>query len=147
MVWATGDLLNPDEVLQPAIAERLKDSYTSDNVIHIASFDEMQQHKITQQNEWNTWKFTANHITDVCYAVSKNYVWDAASVVVDAKTNRRASVQAAYNDTAKDFHHYAKWSQQFVKIFFNTMAGSSLSFFKNDFFPGICRYGISDDGK
>ena len=77
VVWATGDFLNPDEVLQPAIAQRLKASYTSDSVIHIATLDEMQQQKITQQNDWNTWKFKADNITDVCFAVSKNYVWDA----------------------------------------------------------------------
>ena len=98
----------------------------------------MQQHKITQQNDWNTWKFSADHITDVCYAVSKNYVWDAASVVVDAKKNRRASVQAAYNDTAKDFHHSCKMGAEFFKIFFNTMAGSAISVFKDDCIPGIC---------
>lgn len=128
VVWATGDLLNPDEVLQPAISKRLKDSYTSDNVIQIADFNEMQQHKITAQNEWNTWKFTAKHITDVCFAVSKNYVWDAASVLVDSKNNRRASVQSAYNDTAKDFHQYTKWSQHSLKYFSNNWPGVAYPF-------------------
>lgn len=71
VVWATGDLLNPDEVLQPAIAKRLKDSYTSDNVITIADFNEVQQHKVTKQNDWNTWRFNSKHITDVCFAASK----------------------------------------------------------------------------
>ena len=117
VVWATGNLLNPHEVLQPNVAERLQKSYTSDEVIIIADFNEMQQHKVTQQNDWNTWKFSADHITDVCFAVSKNYVWDAASVVVDTKNNRRASVQSAYNDTAKDFHHYTEWSQNSLDYF------------------------------
>ena len=85
VVWATGDFLNPDDVLQPEIAQRLKTSYTSDDVIHVATFDEMQQRKITQQNDWNTWKFKADNITDVCYAVSDHYVWDASSVMVDAE--------------------------------------------------------------
>ena len=130
VVWATGDLLNPDEVLQPAISKRLKDSYTSDAVIQIADFNEMQQHKITQQNDWNTWKFTTKHITDVCFAVSKNYVWDAASVMVDAKNNRRASVQSAYNDTAKDFHRYTKWSQNSLGYFSTKWPGVAYPFSK-----------------
>ncbi len=136
VVWATGDLLNPDEVLQPAISKRVKDSYTSDAVIQIANFDEMQQHKVTQQNDWNTWKFTTKHITDVCFAVSKNYVWDAASVIVDPKNNRRASVQSAYNDTAKDFHHYTKWSQHSLNYFSTKWPGVSYPFSKMTSFQG-----------
>jgi hypothetical protein len=136
VVWATGDFLNPDEVLQPAPAQRLKASYTSDSVIHIASFDEMQQGKITQQNDWNTWKFKADHITDVCFAVSKNYVWDAASVVVDPATNRRASVQAAYNDTAIDFHSYTKWAQHSLSFFSTQWPGVSYPFSKMTTFQG-----------
>ena len=137
VVWATGDLLNVDEVLQPDIATRLKKSYTSQSVIQIADFNEVQQHKITQQNEWNTWKFAAKHITDVCFAVSKNYVWDAASVLVDAKNNRRTSVQSAYNDTAKDFHSYTKWSQHSLKYFSTEWPGVPYPFSKMTSFQGF----------
>jgi hypothetical protein len=137
VVWATGDLLNADEVLKPDIAVRLKKSYTSENVVQIADFNEMQQHKITQQNEWNTWKFAAKHITDVCFAISKNYVWDAASVLVDAKNNRRTSVQSAYNDTAKDFRSYTKWSQHSLKYFSTEWPGVPYPFSKMTSFQGF----------
>lgn len=136
LVWATGDLINPDEVLLPEISKRLKDSYTSKDVIHIASFDEVQQNKITKQNDWNTWKFTADHITDVCFAVSKNYVWDGTSALVDAKNNRRASVQAAYNDTAKDFHNYVKWGQHSLEYFSSEWPGVPYPFSKMTSFQG-----------
>ena len=136
VVWATGDLLNPTEVLQPEIADRLKKSLTSDDVITIAGFNEMQQQKVTQQNDWNTWKFSADHITDVCFAASKNYVWDAASVIVDLKNKRRASVQSAYNDTAKDFHHYTKWSQNSLRFFSTKWPGVSYPFSKMTSFQG-----------
>lgn len=136
VVWATGDFLNPDEVLQPDIAARLKESYTSDKTIQIASFNEMQQGKVTQQNDWNTWKFSTKHITDVCFAASKNYVWDAASVVVDAKTNRRASVQSAYNDTSKDFHSYTNWAHHALKFFSTQWPGVPYPFSKMTTFQG-----------
>ncbi|MFT4153329.1 M1 family metallopeptidase [Parafilimonas sp.] len=136
VVWATGDFLNPDEVLQPAIAQRLKTSYTSDSVIQIAGFDEMQQGKITQQNEWNTWKFKADHITDVCFGTSKNYVWDAASVIVDPENNRRASVQSAYNDTAKDFHAYTRFAQHALRYFSTQWPGVPYPFSKMTSFQG-----------
>jgi hypothetical protein len=136
VVWATGDLTNSDEVLQPDVAKRLKESFTSDNIIHIADFNEMQEGKITRQNEWNTWKFSARHITDVCFAISKNYVWDATSEVVDVKDNRRASIQAAYNDTAKDFHLYAKWAQNSLKYFSTKWPGVAYPFSKMTSFQG-----------
>jgi len=136
VVWATGDLLNADEVLQPAVAARLKNSLTSNDVIHIADFNEVQQHKVTQQNDLNTWKFSANHITDVCFAVSKNYVWDATSALVDLTTKRRASVQAAYNDTARDFHNYAKWAKHSLEYFSSEWPGVPYPFSKMTSFQG-----------
>lgn len=136
VVWGTGDLLNPDEVLQPAIAERLKASYTSDNVMHIATFDEMMQHRVTAQNDFNTWKFKANDISDICYGVSKNYVWDASSAVVDQTTGRRSSMQAAYNDTAVDFKHYVQWGVHALKYFSTQWPGVPYPYVKMTSFQG-----------
>lgn len=117
VVWATGDLLNPDEVLQPKYAERLKKSYTSDQISTIASAQEMVKGEVTQQNEWNSWKFTVKHITDVTFCLSNHYIWDAGSVVVDARTGRRASSQAAYQAKAKDFPHAVAWTNQALAWF------------------------------
>lgn len=117
VVWGTGDLLNAAEVLQPEIADRLKKSYTSEEVIHIADKAEMEQKKVTRQQDWNTWHFTAKHIADVTYAVSNHYVWDGASAVVDSSNMRRASMQAAYNDTAVDFRNSVKFGQYALNWF------------------------------
>jgi hypothetical protein len=105
VVWATGTLQNPTKVLQPEYAERLQKSMTSDSTIHIATVEEMASKKVTAQNDWNTWTWTANDISDMAAGVSNTYDWDAASVVVDDATGRRASMQAAFNDKANDFHH------------------------------------------
>ncbi len=48
---------------------------------------------------------------DVAFALSDHYDWDAASVVVDDATQRRASVQAAYNDTAADYHQMVQFGR------------------------------------
>jgi len=105
VVWATGTLQNPEEVLQPEYAKRLKASFTSDSTINIASAAELAAHKVTAQKEMNTWTWTANDISDMAVGISDHYVWDAASVVVDDATNRRASMQAAFLDSSEDFHH------------------------------------------
>jgi hypothetical protein len=130
VVWATGDLLNPDEVLQPGVSAKLKKSYVSDEVSAIATPAEMKAGKITQQKAWNTWRFAADNISDVTFAVSDHYAWDAGSVVVDKKTNRRTSVQAAYSETAKDFPHAVEWSKKALAWFSNNLPGVAYPFSK-----------------
>lgn len=106
VVWATGDFLNPEAVLQTEYLKRYRASLKSDKLMHIATEQEMKSGKVTKQNKWNVWKFKANHITDFCFAMSNHYVWDAASVQLKTK---RASVQAGYKNGAKDFEHYVDW--------------------------------------
>ncbi|SHN16734.1 M1 family metallopeptidase [Chitinophaga sp. CF418] len=128
VVWGTGVLQNVEEVLQPAIAQRLKASYTSDRLIHIAGKDEMSGGKVTAQKEWNTWKFSASHIADVTFGMSNHYVWDAASVVVDSAAGRRTSVQAAYDDGAADFHHSVDFSRYALDWFSRYWPGVAYPF-------------------
>ena len=105
IAWGTGTLLNASEVLQAASLQRYNESLTSDQVIHVATRAELAAHQVTAQKPSNTWHFRSANIPDVAFAVSDHYDWDAASVVVDDATHRRASVQAAFNDTAADYHH------------------------------------------
>lgn len=111
VVWGTGTLLNPEELLQPAPLQRFKSSLTSDQVIHVATKEEMAGDSVTTQHPMNTWRFRASNIPDMTFAISNHYDWDAASVVVDDATHRRASVQSAFNDTAADFHHMVQFGQ------------------------------------
>jgi len=137
VVWATGDLLNGDEVLETKIAERYKKALTSDQVIHVATAEEMKKGLVTKQNTWNTWKFEANNICDVTFSLSSSYVWDAASVVVDGKTGRRSSVQAAYSATAKDFAHAVEWGREALSWFSGNWPGVPYPFSKMTAFQGF----------
>ena len=111
VVWGTGTLLNASEVLQPVILQRFNQSMTSDQVVTIASRADMLAHRVTAQADRNTWRFRASDIPDMTFNLSDHYVWDGGSVVVDDATNRRASVQSSYNDTAADFHHMVGFGQ------------------------------------
>lgn len=138
VVYATGDFLNPDEVLQPEISARLKKSYNGDEVIHIATEQEMKEGKVTAQKDWNTWKFAVQHITDVTFALSNHYVWDGASVIVDKKTNRRASAQAAYNPTTgTDFVNSVKYNLNALDWFSNNWPGIPYPYVKTIAFQGF----------
>lgn len=124
LVWGTGDLQNYAEVLQPAYAERLRKSFTSDDTINISSVGELKDGKVTAQTPKVTWKWKADKVPDVVFAVSDHYIWDAGSMVVDKSTGRRALTQAAYDEPSKNFRQMVK----FIK--------SSLDFSSNDY-PGV----------
>jgi len=111
IVWGTGTLQNAPELLGPAYLERFKSSFTSDTTIHVATKSEVAAKGVTRQAAVNVWHFTATNVPDMTFALSDHYDWDAASVVVDDATHRRASVQSAYNDTAADFHHMVQFGR------------------------------------
>lgn len=111
IVWGTGTLTNPDDVLAPEFAHRLKASMTSDETVNIATQEDLKAHRVTRADGDHTWRFTATHIPDMTFAVSDHYDWDGGSVVVDDATGRRASVQAAYNDTSVDYKHMVQFGR------------------------------------
>ena len=111
IVWGTGTLLNPSEVLQPEYAQRFQSSLTSDQTIHVATKEDLAAKRVTAQQPLNSWRFSARDIPDMAFNVSDHYDWDAASVVVDDATKRRASVQAAYNDTSADYRHMVEYGR------------------------------------
>ncbi|MBV8251981.1 MAG: M1 family metallopeptidase [Chitinophaga sp.] len=128
IVWGTGELQNAGEVLQPEVAQRLKASLTANETMHIATQEDLQGHKVTAQQDWNTWKFVAKHITDVTYGVSDHYVWDASSALLDTVSGRRASVQAAYKANTTDFQHSVEFSRYALGWFSNHWPGVKYPF-------------------
>ncbi len=128
LVWATGNLQNPGEVLQPDFVKRIQESISTEKLIHIVTSADLSKGNITQSKQVNSWKFTYNDISDVALALSDHYVWDASSVIVDEKTNRRASIQAAFNDTAKDFHHAVEFGQSALSFLSTKWPGVAYPF-------------------
>jgi len=137
IVWATGDLRNPNQVLQPEALKRYEASLTGDSTVHIATPQDLIAKNITTQNASNTWTFTSRNITDVALAVSDHYDWDAASVLVDDKVNRRTSVQAAFPDASDDFHHSVQFSRYALGWFSHNWPGVPYPFPKSTAVQGF----------
>jgi len=137
MVWATGILQNPSEVLQPDVAERLKQSMTNDSTIHVATRQDWSDKKVTAQNATNTWKWSAGNVSDVAIGISDHYDWDAASVIVDDKTGRRVSMQAAFRDSSQDFHHSVQFGRYSLAWFSNNWPGIAYPYPKSNAFQGF----------
>lgn len=116
VVWATGMLQNPAEVLQPAVQRQLQASFESDEVVTLAQAADAKAGRVTARAERLVWKWRAKNVPDFAIALSNHYRWDAASTVVDPASGRRASVQAAYPDSATDFKPAVSMAQQTLKF-------------------------------
>lgn len=136
VVWGTGDLTNIDEVLQPEYAKRLKKSFTSDQITTIATPEELKAGRVTAQTPTVTWKWKADYVPDVAYGLSDQYKWDASSMVVDKKTGRRASTQAAYNVEAKNFANMVDYIKKALDYSSNELPGVPYPYSKMTIFRG-----------
>ncbi len=136
IVWATGNLQNMDEVLQPGYAKKLQESMASDAIVNIATAAELAAKKVTAHHTSNTWKWTAAGVPDITLGISDHFAWDASSVVVDDATHRRASVQAAYNDTAKDFHKMVEFARHSLDWLSHKWPGVAYPYPKTTIFQG-----------
>ena len=134
VVWGTGTLVNADSLLQPDPLARFKSSFTSDSVIKVASGADIGGGKVTAQGATNSWHFTSTHVPDVAFGLSDHYEWDAGSVVVER--GRRASAQAAYNDTASDFHQMVKFVKHSLDFLSHEWPGVPYPYEKMTAFQG-----------
>jgi hypothetical protein len=109
---------------------------TSDQTIRIATKTELAAHGVTAAGPVNDWHFTATNVPDMAFGVSDHYDWDGASVIVDSAAHRRASVQAAYNDSATDFHRIVQLSRASLAWLSSSWPGVPYPYEKTTIFQG-----------
>ena len=136
IVWGTGTLQQPEKLLQPAVLKRFNESLTSDRTIQIATKEDIAARNVTTQNAMNSWQFKATNIPDMAFGLSDHFVWDGTSVIVDNATKRRASAQAAYNDTAADYHHVAGYARHSLEWLSHNWPGIPYPYEKTTVFQG-----------
>lgn len=136
IVWGTGTLQEPGKLLQPAVLQRYNQSFTSDATVRIATKEDLMNKRVTTQNDMNSWRFKATDIPDMAFGISDHFTWDGCSVVVDDATGRRASAQAAYNDTAKDYHSVAQYARHSLNWLSHNWPGVSYPYEKTTVFQG-----------
>jgi hypothetical protein len=129
-VWATGELKNPEKVLNEKYLNRYINAQTSDEIIYIVDSTEIKEYQIFKtENEKNTWEYVAHNVPDFSFGMSDKYLWDAVSVVVDSSSMRRAFVEAVYNKNTEDFYHVAKFSKHIIQYFSFEMPGIAYPFY------------------
>jgi hypothetical protein len=94
IVVASGELLNPAEVLTADQLKRYNQARESDATVTIRGKDEVLDPKSRPAKSSLTWKYRITSARDFSWASSKAFVWDAARM--NLPSGRKALAQAVY---------------------------------------------------
>ena len=81
LIGATGTLQNPEQVLRPAVRERLALAGTSDTVVRVVTAAERGRATLPGTGGKVTWRFRAEQVRDFAWGTSAQYLWDATHAV------------------------------------------------------------------
>jgi len=118
-VMATGEFLNPEEVLASHVLERYKKAITSDEVVSVLGREDFGRAGTRPGDDGIlTWKFRAEQVRDVAFSATKASYWDAARTPVgDLNGNGQtdyAIINAFYRETAPLWKESVRYSQHSI---------------------------------
>ncbi|MBC8522712.1 M1 family metallopeptidase [PVC group bacterium] len=95
LVFGSGAVVNPEEVLSDEEQARLSLAKHSAEVVQIRTSQEVEE---LESDGESTWKFEGKNIRTFAWATSASYIWDAASVEIQDLDGTKRSVlcQSAY---------------------------------------------------
>lgn len=115
VVWATGDLTNCNDVLNGKYCALINQALANDSVTTIIDTTDLTNQNITKDTALNTFRFSADNVTDFVFATSDHYVWKSSGITVDSATERRVRVDAAFNPNRADYYDVVKYNRETVK--------------------------------
>ncbi|MFO7657921.1 MAG: M1 family metallopeptidase [Bacteroidales bacterium] len=101
LTWATGEWLNPEDILSAQFLQRYNEAKTSVNTYRVISPDEFS--KMSKNRRLNTFKYKANNVTDFAFAVSNNYFWDMKSIQCN-ETEEPVTLHALYPSKSGNYN-------------------------------------------
>jgi hypothetical protein len=94
IVVASGELLNPAEVLTPEQLKRYNTAKQSDATVFIRSQAEVGDAASRPAKPTLTWKYRIVNARDFAWASSKSFIWDAARI--NLPSGKKAMAQSVY---------------------------------------------------
>jgi hypothetical protein len=85
LVGATGVLQNPEQVLTPAVRERLSHVLESDSTRIIVGPGDFGPGKATAAGDRLVWRFVADTVSDFAFGTSNQFIWDATRATIPGK--------------------------------------------------------------
>ncbi len=122
VVWATGMLSNPGEVLTESCLAAYQKAMNSSEPLAIAHTGDYLKGNVTTKASWNTWKYKADQVSDFAFALSDHYVWEACSI--DAGAGRKkVFIQTAYNAEHTDYKEAMVIAQKTIRFLSEKLPG------------------------
>lgn len=123
MVWSSGDWINPEAILSDRQLDLLNLVSEKDTAVSLITREDLNSGSWKRSGGMKTYQFRVDSIPDFAFAVSRSYLWDAASTLVDSIANRRAVIHAVYSPDAKYFQEVAGIGAEVVRRFSNESYG------------------------
>lgn len=118
LVMSTGSLQNPDDVLTPEVADRLRAAESSDDVVHVVTHGNTTAATTQAPGGRLQWSFTADSVRDVAFAVMRNHAWDAARAPVGDRDGDGVTdytrVDAFWRQSARNYDDAWRYAQHSV---------------------------------
>ncbi len=115
IVAATGTLDNPDEVLAPAVAQRMRRAHGSDAPLRVVGPDDFGSATRAGDDGRLRWRFSAANVRDVAFSATNASIWEAARTPVgdrdgDGQTDY-AAVNTFYRPSAPRWQDVTRYQQ------------------------------------
>ena len=134
MIWATGKLENPEEMYPSDVLTKIRDSQTSNEVVHILTAKDWKTIRKKAPGT-RTWKFVAHQVPDFAWATSDHYLWDGAAAK-NPDPQHTCWVQAVYPAKAYNFDEVTGIAQKSIEIMSAGFPGIPYPYFEHITFNG-----------
>ena len=117
-IWASGDLLNPDEVYPKDVIENLKKT----NNKGVTTIFEGNSSNITdKETTFKIWRFKADNMKDFSFGISDHHIWEATKLV---KNNDEIFIHVVYDpELKKYFEGTASFFRTCMEYYFDINPG------------------------
>lgn len=94
IVVASGELMNPSEVMTADQLKQYQHAHVSDSTVVIRGSQDVDNPNSRPNKKTLTWKYTINNARDFAWASSKSFIWDAAKI--NLPSGKTALAQSVY---------------------------------------------------
>ncbi|MBL8755896.1 MAG: M1 family metallopeptidase [Planctomycetes bacterium] len=122
LVRATGELVNPAEVLTEKARAALAQAGKQREVVHVITKDDIEQKQVTAESATGklVWKFHAENVRDAAVSIARTYLWDATHAVVKDKLGAgkdgTCEIHAVYEPNSGDWVRAAEYARHTIEF-------------------------------
>jgi hypothetical protein len=114
VIWATGELTNPDEVLSTKLLKKYNQAIESDTITQLIDSSNASHYNITKKGK-NVWKYAVKNVVDFAFGLSDHYLWDVVNVNLKNR-GEPVLLQVAYNQTSTDFYTIGNLLKEYINL-------------------------------